>query len=230
MMNNNLITQFLDQINHAIDYKLSGLSQIKSAIVHSVNIDDTVNISIPPSQTVYRNIQNQSIYRNLNPGDNVKVIAENGNLSNMWIIGGFQLQVNAENNNNPQSISIDMIYPIGSIYMSVNYMDPQFLFGGQWERIEDRFLLGSGTKHKAEEIGGEEEHLLTVDELAPHQHTYDSMPLVYKERDTAGVDCIDPGSSGSVKRMSKNTDSTGGGVPHNNMPPYLAVYMWKRIK
>lgn len=68
------------------------MTQIKSAIVHSVNLDGTVNITIPPGNTIYHNIQNQSIYRNLMPGDNVKIIKENNDLSNMWIMGGFGLK------------------------------------------------------------------------------------------------------------------------------------------
>ena len=91
-MDNNLITRLFARINDIIDYKLSLQTQIRSATVHSVNNDDTVNIVIPPGNTVYHNIQNQSIYRNLRPGDNIKIIVENGSLSNMWIIGGFNLK------------------------------------------------------------------------------------------------------------------------------------------
>lgn len=89
MMDNNLASQFLNQINNIIDYKLSGLTQIKSAIVHSINQNSTVNIYIPPNKTIYHNVQNQSIYQNLQSGDNVKVIVENGSVGNMWIIGMF---------------------------------------------------------------------------------------------------------------------------------------------
>lgn len=80
------------------------MTQIKSAIVHSVNLDGTVNITIPPSNTVYHNIQNQSIYRNLVPGDNVKIIKENNDLSNMWIMGGFGLQRIEEKQTNSSPI------------------------------------------------------------------------------------------------------------------------------
>lgn len=109
MMDNNLVSQFWTQINNAIDYKLSSLTSVKSAIVHSVNQNGTVNISIPPSQIIYHNIQNQSIYRSLQTGDQVKVLVENGNLSNMWIIGGFQLSTDLQggNSNQPEE-SVDL--------------------------------------------------------------------------------------------------------------------------
>lgn len=108
-MDNNLVSQFWTQINNAIDYKLSSLTSVKSAIVHSVNQNGTVNISIPPSQIIYHNIQNQSIYRSLQTGDQVKVLVENGNLSNMWIIGGFQLSTDLQgsNSNQPEE-SVDL--------------------------------------------------------------------------------------------------------------------------
>ena len=90
--NSHIVKSFFKQINKSVDNKTSQMTQIKSAIVHSVNLDGTVNSTIPPSSTVYHNIQNQSIYRNLVPGDNVKIIKENNDLSNMWIIGGFGLK------------------------------------------------------------------------------------------------------------------------------------------
>ena len=92
MNENKLVQKFFKQINKIIDYKLNKLTQIKSAIVHSINQNGTVNLIIPPDKTVYHNIQNQSIYQNLKVGDNVKIIKENNNLSNMWIIGGFGLK------------------------------------------------------------------------------------------------------------------------------------------
>lgn len=226
MTNNNLVTQFLSQINTAIDYKLNSLSQIKSAVVHSVNQDGTVNIYIPPSQTIYHNIQNQSIYRNLKSGDNIKVIVENGSLSNMWIIGGFQLQVES---NISSQVNVDIVYPIGSIYISVNNSNPQFLFGGKWEQIQDCFLLASGAKYKAGDVGGESEHILTISEMPSHNH---NIKLNKGTDDSIFSSASAEFQGGDTNAPEFNTTyiySTGGNQPHNNMPPYLTVYMWKRI-
>lgn len=227
MMNNNLVTQFLSQINTAIDYKLNSLSQIKSAVVHSVNEDETVNIYIPPSHTVYHGIQNQSIYRYLQPGDNVKVIVENGSLSNMWIIGGFQLQ---PNNRISQQMDMNAIYPIGSIYISVNKSDPQFLFGGQWEQIQDCFLLSSGAKYKAGDTGGESEHALTIDEMPNHNHNVMLNTGMDDANFSASSSEFQGGDTNAPILNTSYIHSTGGNQPHNNMPPYLTVYMWKRVK
>ena len=60
---------------------------------------------------------------------------------------------------------INIVYPVGSIYMSVNDTDPSLLFPGTWERIKDRFLLASGDTYSAGSTGGEATHVLTVSEL-----------------------------------------------------------------
>lgn len=60
---------------------------------------------------------------------------------------------------------VDAIYPVGSIYMSVNSADPSTLFGGTWERIQDTFLLAAGESYAAGDTGGEAEHTLTEQEL-----------------------------------------------------------------
>lgn len=66
------------------------------------------------------------------------------------------------------------IYPIGSIYMSINETNPSELFGGEWEQIEDRFLLACGTTYSNGSTGGEEKHTLTKDEMPSHTHIQNS--------------------------------------------------------
>lgn len=66
---------------------------------------------------------------------------------------------------------INLIYPVGSIYMSVNDVDPSTLFGGTWARIKDRFLLGKGDTYTTNgATGGESEHTLAVNEMPSHTH------------------------------------------------------------
>lgn len=115
----------------------------------------------------------------------------------------------------------DMIYPVGSIYMSVNSTSPATLFGGTWERIRDTFLLAAGDTYEAGESGGEAEHTLTVNEMPTHSHTY----MHYQSN--GSVTEYSP-SWASQKSAAKSTSQAGGGQAHNNMPPYLAVYIWKR--
>ena len=68
------------------------------------------------------------------------------------------------------STVLDKVYPVGSIYMSVNSTNPKTLFGGTWVQIKDRFLLAAGTTYKAGATGGEAAHTLTASEMPSHNH------------------------------------------------------------
>lgn len=109
-------------------------------------------------------------------------------------------------------------YPVGSIYMSVNSADPSTLFGGTWERIKDVFLLAASDTYAAGSTGGEATHVLTVNEMPSHAHS----AAVAANSVPGGYDRPGGAKSGS-------TSYAGGGQAHNNMPPYLAVYVWKRV-
>lgn len=187
----------------------------------------------------------------------------------------------------------NMIYPIGSIYMSVNSTDPSTLFGGTWERLKDRFLLSAGDSYSAGNTGGEANHKLTESELPGHTHTLSSHTHSLQSHThslqshthsgpshthtvtngasngfatfTTGSDTQGTGvgfqvsgtyragyspktsadGTGQTGGPSNNTSggpsnntsggpstntsgSTGSNTAHNNMPPYLVVYMWKR--
>lgn len=121
---------------------------------------------------------------------------------------------------------VDLIYPVGSIYMSVNATDPSALFGGTWEQIKDRFLLSAGDSHAAGSTGGEETHTLTAAELPDHTHSF----KYTGQSATTGVNAIrlNQAASNQHNAYSGGQSSNCKGQEHNNMPPYLAVYIWKR--
>lgn len=125
---------------------------------------------------------------------------------------------------------LDIVYPVGSVYMSTNSTSPATLVGGTWTQVKDMFLLGAGSSYAAGDTGGEVEHTLTVSEMPSHNH------------DLKG--CLD-GTTAAVSnagnRWEQNTSTTsekwwdsrfvmntGGGAAHNNMPPYYTVYIWYR--
>ena len=64
------------------------------------------------------------------------------------------------------------IYPIGSIYMSVNNVDPSLVFGGTWQQIKDKFLLASGDIYDSGETGGSATNTLETSQLPSHTHSY----------------------------------------------------------
>ena len=116
----------------------------------------------------------------------------------------------------------DLVYPVGAIYLSTSSTSPQALFGGSWEQIQGRFLLCAGGGYAAGSTGGEASHTLTVDEMPPHTHYVYGSGFSPGAGLTASVDASSDASSPLA------ASSAGGGSAHNNMPPYLAVYAWKR--
>lgn len=135
---------------------------------------------------------------------------------------------------------IDMIYPIGSIYMSMNSINPSLIIGGEWEAIEDRFLFSTGTKHSySGATGGSETVTLTSAQsgVPAHSHKYQDYNTTYTLKTTNRK----PGTStavaygtsltaggGATERTSSNNTAANASQAHENMPPYLTVYMWKR--
>lgn len=123
---------------------------------------------------------------------------------------------------------LNYVYPIGSIYMSVNATSPASLFGGIWTRIKDRFLLAAGDSYSAGNTGGEATHALTVNEMPSHTHKSGTNNMQYAYGGNPTTDGPASGSGYRTDLTSIYTNSSGGGQAHNNMPPYLVVYVWKR--
>lgn len=166
------------------------------------------------------------------------------------------------------------LYPVGSIYMNVNNVEPSAIFGGSWERMPSgRMLVNSGDDFNLGQIGGEKEHRLTEDELASHSHdvnninsnTTSTAKLVGKfsssirpngditdvpyrngfgivskeseygihakdgENSSPGRNYVIDASHSHTVNLNISMLPSGKNQPHNNMPPYIVVNMWKRI-
>ena len=135
----------------------------------------------------------------------------------------------AERANNAAAVCEEIDpHPVGSIYMSVNDTSPAVRFGGTWERIEDTFLLAAGSTYEAGETGGETTHSLVNAELPPL-----SVTTYQASASTSSISY----AGGSVSRtivasVKNNTGSAsfgGTSKAFSIMPPYLAVYIWKRV-
>lgn len=121
---------------------------------------------------------------------------------------------------------LDYLHPVGSIFQSTDSTSPAELFGGTWEQVKDVFLLAAGDSHAAGSTGGEETHTLTKAELPDHAHT-----LKYTGQSvTEGVNAVRlyQAASNQYNAYSGGQSSDCGDQAHNNMPPYLAVYTWRR--
>ena len=144
------------------------------------------------------------------------------------------ISTNTESINSLTNNLINLIYPVGSIYMSVNNVSPASFLGGIWEQIKDRFLLAAGSSYSAGSTGGEATHTLTTNEMPEHEHqnwyTWSGSPSVGGNW-KINMTLTTVGGIGKWTHTSGLADAalTGGGAAHNNMPPYLTVYIWKRI-
>lgn len=161
------------------------------------------------------------------------------------VLSANQGKVLNESINSLTNNLINLIYPVGSIYMSVNNVSPASFLGGTWEAIRDRFLLAAGSSYSAGSTGGAatvttagtvNDHVLTVNEMPSHSHTNyyaggSEVSWGYNYSSSGGTISAATASSGGI-------GNTGGGQAHshtftgssiNNMPPYLTVYIWKRI-
>lgn len=133
---------------------------------------------------------------------------------------------------------IDRIYPVGSIYISTSpTFNPQTVWGGTWRKTADgRCLIGANDTYPLGSTGGEAAHYLTVNEMPPHWHTAGkafNFKLSNEGIASSAIEhysqqflYIDQTSTNASDVLS--TNATGGGASHNNMQPYLAVYIWER--
>ena len=134
---------------------------------------------------------------------------------------------------------IDIIYPIGCVYMSFDNTDPSTLYEGTtWEKIEGKTLVGVDINddelNTSNLTGGEKTHVLTGVELPGHTH---GVKIKRSSYEANGYGLVPPGTqSGFAGRPIVDSDTisivsevTGTNTPHNNMPPYITVFMWRRV-
>lgn len=149
------------------------------------------------------------------------------------------------NDNQKLGNLFDLIYPIGSIYMSINDTDPSILFGGTWKQIQDRFLLSAGNTYTAGSTGGKAEHKHGLNDNAAalignHGDTTAFSPnynfyLGTNYNINNGAYCWahthdNPFNSDNSKfSLLAAVGLVGNTVSASNIPPYYAVYMWQRI-
>ena len=149
---------------------------------------------------------------------------------------------------------LDLMYPVGSLYLSTAETDPGTTLGGTWQRIEDRFLLAAGQTYTAGATGGQAVQTLTEQHLPPHIHHLEGFTSVDSTTHDHGVPNIAQGGSGSGAyaeswsggsgsrelrsdaicinhdhTVDLDSQPTGGGQSFDILPPYLAVYVWQRL-
>ena len=129
-----------------------------------------------------------------------------------------------------RSSIFNSIYPVGTIYMTVTEVNPHELFGGTWVSWgRGRVPVGVNNSiadfSTIERIGGEIAHTLTTEEMPSHTHNLIGGAV-------QGLTAVAEGSfiSGVWSSPGQNLiTSSGGNAAHNNLPPYITCYMWKRV-
>lgn len=154
-------------------------------------------------------------------------------------------------NKSPNKInSLLDVYPVGSIYMNFTSVNPSTLFGGEWKQLKGRFLIGQGkceanttdwfgnceegfTDMLEAELGGEVNHALTIAEMPAHNHEIVYYNSAWSNTVPKSENLVSYGgySTAHARSAVQNNSSvwTGGNQAHNNMPPYIVVYIWQRI-
>ena len=211
----------------SISFEKSGIVDVSfkktdgSLINASVNDDGVISES-----TALKVLQEIDVVLSLSDATVSNVLINFVNNQNNRARTGAVLEASQINN------LIDVVYPVGSIYMSVNTVSPSILFGfGVWEKIEDKFLLASGTTYENGSTGGSPDAV-----VVSHNHSYARKYVL--TTDGEGVDRVSTaGQTGTkvpnllqsneaiYRNEIKNTGEDGTG---KNMPPYLAVNIWKR--
>lgn len=113
-------------------------------------------------------------------------------------------------------------HDVGSFYVSDNPTSPAQKYGGTWERIEGKFIMGASDAYPAGSTGGSATHTQTVDEIAPHKHLYNGY-----NQSSHGVPYLSAGNT--AWEQSVPTSTAGGGKPMDILNPYYSMYIWRRV-
>lgn len=117
-------------------------------------------------------------------------------------------------------------WPIGSIYMSVNSTNPASLFGGTWEALSERFLIGASGSYPAGSTGGSSIHTISKSELPSY-----TLADAVLANGTNSAKVTTSNSGWGIPNWKYGEITTGGnGSSFSILPPYLSVWMWKRTK
>lgn len=141
--------------------------------------------------------------------------------------------VNADNLNFNFKEVMNLIYPINSIIIKSDNADYSDYLGFEWERtLVGRVPVGINSSdsdfNTIGEIGGEKEHVLTIDEMPSHRH---KQALIGSNQapDGAAYNWVNSNNNRYLYEGDDLAIASGGGQAHNNLQPYQVVAFWKRI-
>lgn len=248
-------------ITNGSDIRLTTLkvssSQVNCAAGASGHVDIPVTFS-DSDHTFVSVVRTWSDNGTVYTHSNTTALADGGNVRVNWANWSSSTQtvtLNAmilfsyrEQSETSDTALRNLMYPVGSVYISTNNVNPSTLFGGTWRAIgQGRTLVGVGSieansvathgsvtagefSPEVNEKGGEMKHTLTVNELPSHAH---SIAAYATSNESANFGLTHSNIEGFNDRVivtggPMSTASTGGNESHNVIQPYLAVYIWER--
>lgn len=136
------------------------------------------------------------------------------------------------------------MYPIGSLYFTVNNVNPSTFIGGYWQQVATgQFLVGAGTGTDQNNV---EKTFIVGENAGTYEHTHEAGTYYAMSNPTSGgqnyknmglsfsTDYEITGAGGS-KQMASN-DNTNAGIQvdgisgsSNNVAPSFGLYAWQRI-
>ena len=209
----NFEARVTDKINTVYSKEYTG----KSLPVFDWSADD-FNFNVPVSVLSPTDSNNPTTKQYVDDLTEVISLAVQDNTDN---IAALSNQIS-----NISSTIFNDIYPVGSIYMSVNNTNPSNLFGGTWTQLKDRFLLGAGSTYTNGSTGGSATQRLSAANLPSHTHP--QYVATNGGSTSANLDYNGWVSNGKAVAQGIPTGATGQGTKFDIMPPYLVVYMWQR--
>ena len=121
------------------------------------------------------------------------------------------------------STLLDKLWPVGSIYQSASSISPASFLGGTWEQIKDRFILAAGDTYAAGSTGGSANHNHSIGEMFAAAYFNGSYMEYHYSGDTAWTAKYKNIIPNGITVYGSPTKEAG------NLPPYVAMYVWKRI-
>lgn len=131
---------------------------------------------------------------------------------------------------------VERDHPVGSLYISENATSPAELYGGTWERIGGKFIIGASDTYPAGSTGGSATHTQAQNEVAGHIHGQ----KIWAQGST-GTEVLGFASgqykvfSASASALILNAGSTNenynqdGTIPMDILNPHYSAYIWRRV-
>ena len=217
----NFEARVTDKINTVSSKEYTG----KSLPVFDWSKDD-FNFNVPVSVLTPADSNNPTTKQYVDDLTDVISLAVQDNTDNITDLTSRVSSLESGSSGVTKSDVVDWIYPVGSIYISVNNTSPANLFGGTWTQLKDRFLLGAGSTYTNGSTGGSATQRLSAANLPSHTHP--QYVATNGGSTSANLDYNGWVSNGKAVAQGIPTGATGQGTAFNIMPPYLVVYMWQR--